>query len=98
MSLDQFEDWFESAARSASEDGDLVREVSLSIEFALSSLRFDGVSEDELRLELANAIRPFEVSVTLSSAAQIEELAPFLEDRPRKRSASETSPVRVMYA
>jgi hypothetical protein len=67
LSLDQFEDWFEDASRTMFGESTEVREALLSIEFALSGHRFDGILEEGLKQELANAVRPLAPQRALTS-------------------------------
>jgi len=70
LSLDAFEQWFRDNSRGMfGESGDVL-EACLAIESAFSLLRFDDVSEDEFREELAEAIRPF-ASRAVENLAQI---------------------------
>jgi hypothetical protein len=60
MSRDDFEDWFRTNARGSYRSADRrVREVYGAVEAAFSRYHFEGISEQELLQELANAIRPF---------------------------------------
>jgi hypothetical protein len=61
ISLDEFEDWFRSNSRGVyqADDSDDSR-VTVAVESALSKFHFQGITEDLLREELADAIRPFE--------------------------------------
>jgi hypothetical protein len=60
LPLDAFEQWFRDNSRGMFGESDDVLEACLAIEAAFSLLRFDDVSEDEFRKEVAEAIRPFE--------------------------------------
>jgi hypothetical protein len=58
MSLEHFDQWFESIADVY--DNPALRQVYESIEGALSEYYFDHVGQGVLKSALANAIRPFE--------------------------------------
>jgi hypothetical protein len=59
LSIDTFEQWFRDNSRGMFGESSDVLEACLSIESAFSHLRFDDISEEEFREELATAVRPF---------------------------------------
>ena len=96
--LADFEDWFRRASRNRFASPVAVRDVYDAVDMAFVRLDEAEISETEFREELANAIRPFAVSVSKSSALEVQELRPLLEAPPKKRSASEVRPVQLKYA
>jgi hypothetical protein len=58
MALADFADWFEDNSSGAYEIADL-REACIAVDAAFSEYYFDHIGEAALKLELANAVRPF---------------------------------------
>lgn len=63
ISRDSFEDWFRTNSRGAYRANPSLSEAAASVEAAFSQYRFQGMDEQSLLNELANAIRPFRISV-----------------------------------
>jgi hypothetical protein len=66
MSLEEFENWFEDNSSGAYAVPEL-SEACASVDTAFSQYYFDHIEENALKMELANAVRPFSQPAAVST-------------------------------
>ena len=59
LPIGKFEEWFEDHATADAYDDPELHEVCVAIRAALAEFQFDGIGTDEMKQELASAVRPF---------------------------------------
>jgi hypothetical protein len=59
LPIGEFEEWFEDHATADAYDDPELHEVCVAIRAAFAEFQFDGIGADEMKEELANAVRPF---------------------------------------
>jgi hypothetical protein len=74
MSLEQFEDWFESASTDAYDVPEL-RELCVAVDGALAGYHYDYIGETSFRQELAAALRPFACAAPTPPSSKVSSNA-----------------------
>jgi hypothetical protein len=89
LRLGAFEDWFRDNSRGMFGEEEDVLQACIAIEAAFSRYYFEGISEEDLRRELAAAVYPFEEQrIFVYGRPQAESSKPAVLRRPLRLQLS----------